>query len=329
MEAAADILSGSKSKASAMPTQKLPGADYEDLGGPTPQNGKPTDDSEKIHTAKGSKDHSGSNQASVKMKPSAASPQLPSTNLRKEEEEIDTADVDLIFGDDTQLSEDFKSKAATIFEARLNDRVLQIQEEIESKYASMLEEAVQEIQNDLSEKVDSYLSYVVEQWIEDNQLAVDTGIRTEISEEFISGLKNLFKEHYIDVPEEKVDLVDELSEKVVELENQLNEEIERGIKYRKSLIESRKQEIARDVCEGLTSTQAEKMKTLAESVEFSTEDEYKEKLETIRENYFPSGVKKAKIEQLQETVEDTTAPVISDAFVAAVSKAISKTNKTF
>lgn len=328
MEAAADILSGSKSRAPAMPTEKLPGTDSVDLGGPTPQNGKSTDDSQKIHTAKGSKDTSGANQASVRMKPSAASSKMPSTNLRKEEEEVDANvidDVNNIFADNEYLSEDFKNKAAVIFEARLNDRVLQIQEEIETRYSSMLEEAVEQIQEDLSQKVDDYLSYVVEQWMEENQLAVDSGLRTELSEEFISGLRNLFAEHYIDVPEQKVDLVEELSEKVISLEDKLNEEIERGIQLKKTLVESRKSEIARDVCEGLTATQAEKMKSLAESVQFSTEDEYKEQLEIIRENYFPTGVKKASVDQLHEKVEIDEKPVITDSFVAAVSQAISKT----
>jgi Zn-dependent M16 (insulinase) family peptidase len=148
-----------------------------------------------------------------------------------------------------------------------------------------------------------------------------------LTEEFIAGLRNLFAEHYINVPEEKVDLVEELATKVEQLESQLNEEMERGISYAKALVESRKNEIAREVSEGLTTTQVEKIKTLAESVEFSTEDEYKQKLETIRENYFPSGVKKATEEHLHEQVEDTEAKKvnINDPLVAMVSQAISKT----
>jgi hypothetical protein len=150
-----------------------------------------------------------------------------------------------------------------------------------------------------------------------------------MTEEFIAGLRNLFAENYIDVPAEKVDLVEELASKVEELENKLNEEIEHGIQIKKSLIESRKTEIAREVCEGLTATQVEKIKSLAESVEFSTEDEYENKLETIRENYFPSGLVKASQEQLHEQVTDgTEKEVVShDPLVAAVANAISKTNK--
>ena len=341
MEAAADILAGSKSKAPAMPPEKLPG-EQEDLGGPTPQNFKSTDDSAKIHAAAKAPDNSAKNKASISNKPSAAS---PDTQLRmnKEESEVEEnedqqldekwmkkkmkEDVDALFADDSTISEDFKTKAATIFEARVMDRVGQIQEELEGQYAAMLEEAVEDIKNELTEKVDDYLSYVVEQWIDQNEIAIESGLRAELTEEFIAGLRNLFAEHYIDVPTEKVDLVDELATKVEELEGKLNEEIERGIELKKSLVESHKQEITHAVCEGLTATQVEKIKSLAESVDFSTEEEYKEKLETIRENYFPSGVKKADVAQLHEQVEDTDEKkvVITDPFVAAVSQAISKT----
>ena len=335
MEAAADILAGSKSKATGMPPQKLEG-EVVDLGGPTPQNSKPDDDSNKIHATKAAK-----SATAPTTKPSAASSAMPSTNLRKEEDETDEdeemiddqeefqnsikEDVDAIFADET-ISEDFRSKVSTIFEARVNDRILQIQEELEGHYASMLEEAVESIKNELTEKVDDYLNYVVEQWMNENELAIESGLRAELSEEFIAGLRNLFAEHYIDVPAEKVDLVDELAGKVEELESKLNEEIEQNIQFAKAIVESRKSEVTREVCEGLTTTQFEKIKSLVESVDFSTEEEYKEKVETIRENYFPSGVKKADAQQLHEQVEDTgEKKVIADPFVAAVSQAISKT----
>ena len=343
MEAAAEVLAGSKAKATAMPPEKLSG-EHEDLGGPTPQNSKPDDDSNKIHASGKAPDNSAKNKASISAKPSAAS---ADTQLRmnKEEKEHDEdedededdkeemkkksmkEDIESLFADDSTISEEFKSKAATIFEARVYDRVTQIEEEIESKYASMLEEAIEEIQNDLTTKVDDYLNYVVEQWLEENQLAIESGLRAEITEEFIAGLRNLFAEHYIDVPAEKVDLVDELATKVEELEGKLNEEMEKNIEFAKALVESHKTEVTREVCEGLTTTQFEKIKSLAESVQFSTEEEYKEKIETIRENYFPSGVKKANAEQLHEQVEDTEdkKTQINDPFVAAVSQAISKT----
>ena len=314
MEAAAEILAGSKKSAPADPMPKMAGQEVVDLGGPTPQNAKPDDDSHKIHATKAAK-----SAAAPTTKPSDAS---PDTQLRMNKEDIDS-----LFGDDSTISEEFKTKAATIFEARVADRVMQIQEELEAQYALTLEEAVESIRADLTEKIDDYLSYVVEQWMSDNEIAIESGLRSELTEEFIAGLRNLFAEHYIDVPSEKVDLVGELAEKVEELEGKLDEEIERGMGYAKALVEARKNEITRDVCAGLTDTQVEKIKSLAESVDFSTEEEYKSKLETIRENYFPSGVKKADEKQLHEQVEDTEGKQveINDPWVAAVSKAISKT----
>lgn len=325
MEAAADILAGSKKSAGGMPSQKLPGAEAQDLGGPTPENGKPDDDSQKIHAGKGA-----TQMAAPTTKPSAASAdtqnKVAGGNKTMSEEEM-AHDMESLFSDDDTISEDFKSKAATIFEARVYDRVTQIEEETEARYAGMLEEAIDTIKADLTEKVDDYLSYVVEQWLAENQIAVESGLRAELTEDFIGGLKNLFTEHYIDVPADKVDLVEELASKVEELESKLNEEIESGIQLKKSLVESQKTEIAHEVCEGLTATQAEKVKSLAESVDYSTEEEYKDKLETIRENYFPSHAKKADVKDLHEQVEDgSEKPQTSaDPYVASVMQAISKT----
>ena len=339
MEAAADILASSKKSAPAEPMHK---ADTQvvDLGGPKQdldanKPGGDIYDKYKVDGAKAAK-----SATAPTTKPSDASPKqeeaeqedaeviAETSHMKKEEmKKKMKEDIDALFADDSTISEDFKSKVSTIFEARVQDRVTQIEEETEAKYAGMLEEAVEAIRADLTEKVDDYLSYVVEQWMEENQIAIETGLRAELTEDFIGGLRNLFAEHYIDVPAEKVDLVVELAGKVEELESKLDEEIERGIEFKKALIESRKNELTREVTEGLTATQVEKIKSLAESVEFSTEDEYKAKLETIRENYFPSGVKKADENQLHEQVEDAEAEkkVINDPFVAAVSQAISKT----
>jgi hypothetical protein len=346
MEAAAEILAGSKSSAPAMPMQKPEGAGVQDLGGPTPQDSKPMDNSNKIDATKGAK-----SATAPTTKPSAASsdtqnkPAGGKNTMREDEEqdeelidEVEDADaivefkarmkedVNALFGDDSTISEDFKSKAVTIFEARVLDRVTQIQEEIESQYADMLEEAVETIKTDLTEKVDDYLNYVVEQWMEENQIAIESGLRSEITEDFIAGLRNLFAENYINVPEDKVDLVEELAAKVESLETKLNEEIETNIEYKKALTEAIKEQLTLEVCEGLTATQVEKIKSLAESVDFSTEEEFTEKLETLRENYFPSGIQKASVSQLQEQFEDTEdKKVIADPYVAMVSQAISKT----
>ena len=333
MEAAAEILSSGKSKASAMPPQKLPGEEV-DLGGPTPQNAKPDDDSHKIDATKAAK-----SATAPTTKPSAAS---ADTQLKmREEEEIEGTvvseyrvnakdDIDALFADDQNISEEFKSKVTTIFEARVIDRIQQIEEQTEAKYAGMLEEAIESVRAQLEEKVDDYVNYVVEQWLEENAIAIESGLRAELAEDFISGLHKLFAENYINVPEDKVELVDELATKVEQLESKLNEEIEKSIGYKKSLIEATKQEVTRSVCEGLTETQVEKIKSLAESVEFSTEDEYQNKLETIRENYFPSGLKKAAEEQLHEQVSaedagETKKQVSADPYVSSVANAISKT----
>lgn len=337
MEAAAEALALSKQSAPAEPIHK---ADTEvvDLGGPKQdvganKAGGDIYDKYKIDAAKAAK-----SATAPTTKPSDASPKQEEVEQEEAEVIAETShkdemkkkikeDIDALFADDSTISEDFKSKVSTIFEARVNDRISQIQEEIENEYAGMLEEAISSVRNDLTEKVDDYLSYVVEQWMADNEIAIESGLRSELTDDFIAGLRNLFAEHYIDVPAEKVDLVDELAGQVEELEAKLNEEIERGVEFKKALVESRKNEVTREVCEGLTSTQVEKIKSLAESVEFSTEDEYKTKLETIRENYFPSGIKKADESQLNEQVEDAEGEkkVINDPFVAAVSNAISKT----
>jgi hypothetical protein len=356
MEAAAEILASSKSSAPGMPMPKLtqntppgnPGTP-EDLGGPTPQNNKPTDDSNKLSSKGNAK-----SAAAPTTKPSAASSDvqlgdknmkygsgtnmMPEEEDREDEELIDDEsaieeiksqikeDVASLFADDSSISSDFKAKAATIFEARVFDRVAQIQEQMESEYAGMLAEAVESIKAELTEKVDDYLNYVVEQWMEENEIAIESGLRSEITEDFIAGLRNLFAENYINVPEDKVELVDELASKVEELEVKLNEEIEANIQYKKQLTEAIKVQLVNEVCEGLTATQVEKIKSLAESVEFSTEEEFVEKLETIRENYFPSGVKKADVAQLHEEVEDdgSEKKTAADPYVASVVQAISK-----
>ena len=313
-EDAAAVLSGSKANAPADPPKKID-AEIQDLGGPTPQNSRPEDDSNKLNI--NAPDYSKQNQASVAAK----------TGVKKED--IDFAsDINSIFND-TTLSEDFKSKATVVFEARVYDRVAQIKEELETEYSAMFEESVNTIKEDLANKVNDYLDYVIEQWVSDNEIAIESGLRSEIAEDFITGLKDLFVEHYIDVPETKVDLVGELAAKVEQLEEKLNDEITYGIGLKKSLLEAKKIEAVHSICEGLTATQVEKMKMLAESIDYSTEEDYLEKLGTIRENYFPSGVRRVAETQLNEHYQDTTdeKKLIVDPFVNAVSQAISKTKK--
>ena len=330
-EAAAEILASGKGK-NAMPAEKLNG-EVQDAGGPTPQNSKPDDDSNKIDGTKGAKSATApatkASDASAKQESVETETEEVIAEEQDQEQKLDLSeDVNALFADDSSISEEFKNKVKTVFEARVFDRVKTIEEETEARYASMLEEAVESVKQELTEQVNDYLAYVVEHWMADNEIAIEKGIRAELTEDFIAGLRNLFAEHYIDVPAEKVDLVDEMASQIDDLETKLNEEVERGVAMRKQLTESRKSEVTRDVCEGLTATQVEKIKSLAEGVEFSTEEEFKQKLETIRENYFPSGVKKADESQLHEEVEVAQdKPVVTDAFMSQIVKTISKTNR--
>jgi hypothetical protein len=203
------------------------------------------------------------------------------------------------------LSEEFHAKATTIFESAVKAKLEEEVALLEQAYAETLEERIAEIQEELSSQVDEYLNYVVEQWIEENEVAVESALRSELTEDFISGLRTLFAEHYIDVPEEEVHVVEELSQTVEELEAKLNEEIERNVALTTMLSESRKVELTSYVCEGLTSTQAEKLKSLAENVAYTSDDEFVEKISTLRENYFPVAVKS---DAVLDRVDDAKAP---------------------
>lgn len=195
----------------------------------------------------------------------------------------------LLEGED--LSEEFHAKATTIFEAAVKSKLEEEVALLEQAYAETLEERVNEIMEELASNVDDYLNYVVEQWIEENEVAVESALRSELTEDFISGLRTLFAEHYIDIPEEEVAVVEELSQTVEELEAKLNEEIERNVALSSMLSESRKVELTAVVCEGLTITQAAKLKALAEGVEYTSDEDFIEKVSTLRENYFPVSVK--------------------------------------
>ena len=191
----------------------------------------------------------------------------------------------LLQGED--LSEEFKEKATTIFEAAVQQKVEEELIKIQEAYAETLEEQVQEITENLSSNVDDYLNYVVEQWVTENEVAIENGLRTELTEDFITGLRQLFAENYIDIPEDKVSVVEELGSKVAELETKLNEEINRNVYLNRTLGESKQFEVLVNACDGLTDTQAEKLKTLSEGVEFTSEGEFAKKIKTLRENYFP------------------------------------------
>jgi hypothetical protein len=226
------------------------------------------------------------------------------------------------------LSEEFVAKASTIFEAAVMSRVQEIVEEVEGQLEEQFEATIEEMKEDFATKIDDYLNYMVEEWIKENEIAIETGLRAEIVEDFIGGLRNLFAEHYIDIPEEKVNVVEELASKVEELEARLNEEINRSVDFKKEINEHKKNQAIQTVCEGLTQTQVEKLKSLAESVEFTSEYEFADKLGTLKEAYTPSTAKSATKSALEEGVEveeDTTTMKKShDSLVDAVARTISK-----
>jgi hypothetical protein len=236
-------------------------------------------------------------------------------------------DVDALLSGEN-LSEEFVSKATTIFEAAVIARSQAIVEEIENALTEEFEVAVEEVKNELASKLDDYIGYMAEEWFKENQLAIESGLRSEIVEDFMEGLHNLFNEHYIDIPEEKVNVVEELTDRVVELEESLNQEILAAVELRKELNEHKKIEAVHAVCEGLTQTQVEKLKALAEGVEFTTEEEFIGKLETLVESYFQTPVKAAESSALNEEVEieeDKKINVSVDPSVQHYAQIISKT----
>ena len=226
-------------------------------------------------------------------------------DMKKKHAKSMAEDVDALFNGES-LSEEFRTKATTIFEAAVNSRVDAILEDMMTENDAVLVEAVEELKNQMSTQVDEYLNYVVEQWVEDNQVAIEAGLRAELVDDFIGGLKNLFAEHYIEIPDEKVDVAQELANRVAELEESTVKTTEEASEIIASLTEqlnaAKKNEAIRKICEGLTEVQIEKMKSLAEGVEFTTEGEFDNKLATIRENYFPSKTNvKSEVKALQET----------------------------
>jgi hypothetical protein len=255
-------------------------------------------------------------------------PTNPGATFQTYHEELDVSDDVAALLEGESLSEEFRQKATTIFEAAVLSRVETIAEAMETNLMEEFQVAIEQVKEELAEKLDDYLNYMVEEWMQQNELAVERGLRAEITEEFIGKLRNLFVESYIDIPEEKVDAVEELVGRVEELEDALNEEIQKNIEFTKSINEHRKIEAIHAACEGLTQTQVEKVKSLAEGVEFTTDEEFGEKLETIKESYFPSQVKFAESSDLNEEIqiddEDKKDIKSSDPMMNVYAQAITK-----
>jgi hypothetical protein len=247
----------------------------------------------------------------------------------KEESEEDlidvSADVEALTKDE-DLSEDFKSKAATIFEAAVKSKINDAKKKMHASYEEKLKEEVETTKSELVEKVDSYLNYVVEEWMQENKLAIERGIKGEIAEDFISGLKKLFEDHYIDVPDEKYDVLEDQASKIEDLEKKLNEQIEKNVEQNKAIGELKRQDIIDEASKDLADTAKEKFNKLAEEVEFSNEEDFKTKVSTIKESYF--GAKKESSTEIDDVAvgnESQVDPADLSNSMAAYTAAISKT----
>ena len=332
--------------APAEPMQTMAGVSYEDLGGPTPENYRPDDDSAKLKDPSGEGGHA-KNLKSVKGALSKEEAEVEETEIIAEDEATEeevveetveetvaeelpeiTDDVDVeedvnaLLGGQ-ELSEEFRDKAKTIFEAALKSKVTEIREALEARYEAQLVEEVEAMKGELVERVDSYLEYVADEWITENAIAVEHGLRTEMTESFLEGMKGLFENHYVTIPEEKYDVVESMVDKLDDMETKLNEQIEKNISINKRLSEATAGGILSDVAEGLTTVQKDKLASLAEGVEFESEESYKEKLETLKESYFKSSPKRSESEVLTEsTDQDVTGSMA--AYMQVLSRSVQK-----
>ena len=301
----------------------------EDLGGPTPENYSPTNDSAKLKTPGGTlkqvkdvvnknavkaeeveteeptiSEAEGAEEKEEKMKKDDDLFGAPNKKkMKKEEIEVEEYDmeddVNALLGGE-ELSEEFKAKAKTIFEAAINSKVSEIRATIEEEHEARIAEEIAEQKEALQERVDSYLEYVSDEWMEENALAIEHGLKTELTESFLSGMRSLFEENYVSIPDDKYDVLESMVEKLDDMETKLNEQIEKNIGLNKRLSESVADGILESVSDGLAATQKEKLASLVESVEFESETEYREKLETLKESYFPGKTSTAKTETLTE-----------------------------
>ena len=353
------VTKGAKS-ADPMPKLSLttPGQSgaYEDLGGPTPENSKPDDDSNKLKTpgttlkqvkdivSKGAKpadpmpagmkeeeEVEGDVVAETEVSEDEVVSEEEATETEEtqevvaeeeateeeteeeivEEEEIDIeADVKALL-EGEELSEEFQNKAKTIFEAAIKSKLADVRESVKAEYEEQLVEEVAAIKSELEDRVDSYLEYVADEWMTDNQIAVESGLKSEMTDSFLTGMKNLFEEHYVSVPEDKYDVIESMVDKLDEMEGKLNEQIEKNVALNRRLAESSADVVFGEVTEGLAASQKEKLATLVENVEFESETDYREKLVTLKESYFPSnaGAQRDKSENLSE---ETSTPNYQD-----------------
>ena len=379
-----------KGAAKADPMQKLTTggtpATWEDLGGPTPQNSKPDDNSNQLATPgktlaqvrnvvndkagkadpmKGlsTKDalNSGDEVEINDDQEIVAEDEVTTDEVVAEEEtsteevvaEEETTEEEVVAEEETseepvvaeekidveedlnaliageELSEEFQNKARTIFEAAIGSKVAVVKEELENAYEEKLVEEVDAIKEALTERLDSYLEYVAQEWVEENHLVIENGLKTEMTESFLEGMKSLFEEHYVTIPDEKYDVLNSMVEKLDEMESKLNEQIDKNVSLNKRLAESTADVIFADVTEGLALSQREKLQSLAEKIEFESETDYREKLATLKESYFPSNAnaQKAKTETISEGVASAAPIEVSksmEAYMASLGRIAKK-----
>ena len=296
-----------KAKEASLPKDHKPGSSVK-------EEAKPEDDEKKKEVKAEDDEKEDEKEKEVKKE---------STEL-----EIDLSDdVKALVSSDADLSEEFKDKAATIFETAVRTRIKEQTKILEAKYEEKLSTEKETIKEAMTEKVDSYLNYVVEEWMKENELAVERGIRTEIAEDFITGLKDLFKEHYIDVPEEKYNVLDDLTNQNKKLEAKLNEQIEKNVDLTKKVSNADRSSIVAEISDDLAETEKEKFTSMAENVEYDSAEKFREKLETIKESYFPK--KKIEESSSKDDVDSVAAnaPIESNtdamaAYTAAITKNI-------
>ena len=340
---------------------------WEDLGGPTPENSRPDDNSNALKTPgatlKQVKDVVNAKAAAADAPATSATPVATpgqgggmKEEVEEEEElvEVETEeggeevadeeeaaevveedvdsfideDVNALLSGEEELSEEFKEKAKLVFEAALHAKTKEIQSALEEHYAAALAEEIEEIKLELTERVDSYLEYVASEWLEENALAVESGLKTEITESFMDGMKNLFEAHYVSMPEEKYDVLESMVQKLDDMETKLNEQIERNIALNQKLSESSADRIFGEVAEGLALSQKDKFASLAESVEFESEANYREKLVTLRKSYFPEHAS-APADETENLTEEANFQEVNhsrsmDAYLRALSNVAKK-----
>jgi hypothetical protein len=343
----------------AAPADPMPssGVGYEDLGGPTPENYRPDDDSALLKTP-------GATLSQVKDVVNAKAMKAEEVEVEEEEvieeeteeeedleegEEESTEEVEeeveeevkvefdieedvnaLLAGED--LSEEFQEKARTIFETAIKSKVAQIQESLQESYAAALVEELTDIKSQLTERVDSYLEYVADEWFQENALAVEHGLKTEMTESFLQGMKSLFEDHYVTIPEDRYDVIESMVDKLDEMEGKLNEQIQKNVALNRRLAESVADVIFADVAEGLALSQKDKLASLAENVEFESEADYREKLVTLRESYFPpnTGTQRSTTENLSEEVTTNEKESLNESIspmMAAYLETLSRASK--